>query len=239
MTNLEIGLKYFKIDYNEDSINMLRKYYDILIEWNSFMNLTGIIDYEEVVSKHFIDSLSIVKVLPEILNGKDYKIIDMGSGAGFPGIPLKIMFPNIDILLLDSLNKRVKFLNHVISELKLNKIMAIHSRAEELAHKDDYRENFDICVSRAVAKMSVLLEYCLPFVKVGGYFIPYKSGKAEDEIIESMKAISVLGGSLVHTEKFILPNTEIERELILINKVKNISMNYPRLGGKPVKEPIQ
>jgi len=159
----------------------------MLIERNKVMNLTAITEYEEVINKHFIDSLSIIKVYQ---NKENIKVIDMGTGAGFPGIPLKIAFPNWDITLLDSLNKRVNFLNDVINQLELKNITAIHGRAEDYGNETHYRETYDLCVSRAVAKLSTLSEYCLPYVKVNGYFIPYKAGNIDAEVNESQKAIN-------------------------------------------------
>lgn len=238
MSKLQKGLDALSIQYNNDMLMKFKKYYEIMIEWNSFINLTSIIDYEEVEIKHFIDSLSIVNIFPEIKDKTKYTVLDMGTGAGFPGIPLKIVFDNLDIVLMDSLNKRVNFLNHVINELSLNGIKAVHYRAEEAARNNIYREKYDICVSRAVAKMSTLSEYCIPFVKKGGYFIPYKSGKVDSEINEAKRAVSILGGKIIREEKFILPESDIERILILVEKDKHTPDMFPRAGGKPVKEPL-
>ena len=207
----------------------------MLVEYNKVMNLTSITDYEEVVYKHFIDSLSIV--LHKGFTGKE-KIIDIGTGAGFPGIPLKIAFPNLKVLLVDSLNKRVKFLNEVIEILDLSDIYAVHNRAEDLGHDKEYREQYDFCVSRAVANLSTLSEYCLPFVKNKGCFIPYKSGKVEEEIKEAKKAVTLLGGSIIDTISFVLPNTDIERTLVVTQKNKKTPLKYPRKAGLPSKEPL-
>ena len=194
MRNNEIflkGLNELNIQLTDHQLEQFELYYDLLIEWNSFMNLTAITDYDEVLVKHFLDSLVISKVWsPE--DGK--RLLDMGTGAGFPGIPLKIVYPDMNIVLMDSLNKRIKFLNEVINKLNLQNIKAIHGRAEELGRNSEYREAFDICVSRAVAKLASLSEFCLPFVKKNGYFIPYKSGKIKEELEESKYAIQLLGG---------------------------------------------
>jgi 16S rRNA (guanine527-N7)-methyltransferase len=186
----------------------------LLIEWNEKINLTAITDYKEVVVKHFIDSLSLINIID--ING-DNSLVDVGTGAGFPGIPLKICFPSLKVVLVDSLDKRVKFLNHVIDELGLKDIKAIHARAEEFGHTK-YRESFDFCVTRAVSNLSVISEYCLPLVKVGGYFIPYKSKEVENEISEYEIAIEELGGVIDDVAIFDLPDTDIMRSLILIFK---------------------
>ncbi|MEF9917101.1 MAG: 16S rRNA (guanine(527)-N(7))-methyltransferase RsmG [Lachnospiraceae bacterium] len=210
-------------------------FYDILLEWNQVMNLTGITEEEEVNEKHFVDSLSLVKVvnLQEV-----HKIIDVGTGAGFPGIPLKIIFPHLEVVLLDSLNKRVKFLDAVIETLGLTGMKAIHGRAEDFAKTMEYREQFDLCVSRAVANLSTLSEYCLPYVHTKGYFIPYKSGEIEEELEKSEKAIRLLGGYVEEVVKFTLPGSEISRSFVKIRKSNATPKKYPRKSGLPAKEPI-
>lgn len=238
MTSLEKGLNELQISYNDYKINQLNEYYNILFERNLSMNLTAITEYEEVVLKHFIDSLSLVKAIPELLEGKRYRILDMGTGAGFPGIPLKIMFPELEFVLMDSLNKRVKFLNEVIEKIGLTDIVAIHARAEEAGRNKKYRESFDLCVSRAVARLASLSEFCLPFVKLGGYFIAYKSGGIREEIDETKNAIHLLGAKLYDCTTFILPGSDIERSLIMEHKVKNTPSIYPRTGGRPLKNPL-
>lgn len=210
-------------------------YYDILCEWNHVMNLTAITQFDEVVEKHFLDSLA----LGAYVKLKDnLKLIDIGTGAGFPGIPLKIVYPELNVFLVDSLNKRVRFLNEVIQRLHLLNICAIHARAEELAHKNEYREQYDLCVSRAVAHLSSLSEYCLPFVKIGGVFAAYKSSDIADEIAQSKKAIQILGGKIKTVEEFQLPETDYNRSFIMIDKVKNTSEKYPRKAGTPAKCPL-
>ena len=223
------------ISLTERQYEQFVEYYELLVEWNKVMNLTGITEFDEVVLKHFVDSLSLVYAIPV---DKPYKLLDMGTGAGFPGIPLKIAFPEMEMVLLDSLNKRIKFLNEVINQLGLENIIAIHGRAEEFARKEEYREQFDLCVSRAVANLATLSEYCLPYVKKNGYFIPYKSGAIEEEMEASKKAVGVLGGKIKEVKTFELPDSDISRSLVVIKKEKETQKKYPRSGGKPTKEPI-
>ncbi len=223
------------IQCSDFQAGQLVKFYEMLVEKNKVMNLTAITDFEEVAVKHFSDSLSIYKIAD--LNNQ--KIIDIGTGAGFPGIPLKILYPDIDLVLLDSLNKRLVFLNEVIEELGLEKVITLHSRAEEVGVNNNHRERYDIVVSRAVAILSTLVEYCLPLVSVGGCFISYKGSKASEEVNEAGKAIQVLGGGKVEQVDFIIPNTDFERSLIKINKIKSTPAKYPRAGGKPSSAPIK
>ncbi len=364
------GLAQFHVKLEEKQLCQFDQYYELLIQWNRVMNLTAITEYEEVVTKHFLDSLSIVKAYPDWLelynkdhqeiekckrdiqiskeakkdieigesmqysstseeskkdveigeskqhsstseeskknveigeskqhsstseeskknveigdsmqysstsgeskkdieisekyirntliskeyknnisvleNNKIYKhnskkLLDLGTGAGFPGIPLKIAFPELEITLVDSLNKRVNFLNEVIKQLGLSGICAVHGRAEELGQKENYREQYDYCVSRAVAKLHLLAEYCIPFVKQGGYFISYKSGKVEEEIGEANYAIQKLGGTYKNTISFLLPDSDIERSLIVIGKRKKTEKQYPRNAGRIAKKPL-
>ena len=211
------------------------RYYELLIEWNRVMNLTGITEYDEVNLKHFTDSLTIVR----IKNMKNVStLIDVGTGAGFPGIPIKIAFPHIKVTLLDSLNKRIKFLNQVVEELDLKDVVTLHGRAEDYAKKQEYREQFDLCVSRAVANLSTLSEYCLPFVKKGGCFISYKSADSDEEIEQSKKALDILGGKIEKVDKFMLPGSDMGRALVMVEKVKNTPKKYPRKAGMPSKEPL-
>ncbi len=227
-------LSEWDIKLSEHQKQMFMDYYEFLIERNTVMNLTAITEFKEVINKHFIDSLALIKV-HKLTNER---VLDLGTGAGFPGIPLKIVYPDIEILLLDSLNKRIIFLKDVIEKLNLRNIEALHGRAEDFGSSFQYREKYDLCVSRAVAKLSILSEYCIPFVKKNGYFIAYKSGNIEEEIKQSKEAIKKLGGSIVKTEELILPGTDIERKLVLIQKSNNTPKIYPRSAGKPVKEPL-
>ena len=235
----EKGLDQLKIQLTQEQKEQFIKYYEYLIEKNKVMNLTAITDYEEVLLKHILDSLSLVKVqdfIPEKLSGKT--VIDIGTGAGFPGIPLKIAFPELGIVLLDSLNKRINFLDEVIEMLQLRKIEAVHGRAEDYARQKEFRENFDFCVSRAVANLSTLSEYCLPFVKQGGYFISYKSGKIEEELSNAENAVKVLGGNVKEVVKFSLMDTDMDRSFVVVEKKKTTPKRYPRKAGLPSKEPI-
>lgn len=210
-------------------------YYEMLVEWNSFMNLTAITEYEEVMKKHFVDSVSLIKAYDIT---KHASVIDVGTGAGFPGLALKIAFPNLEITLLDSLNKRIQFLNEVIEKLALTEIKTIHGRAEDYARPGKFREKYDLCVSRAVANLATLSEYCLPFVKKSGFFISYKSEKISEEVKTAQKAISILGGEVKEQVEFFLPNSDIYRNLYVIEKIKACPAKYPRKAGLPAKEPL-
>ncbi len=229
-------LKEWNLELNETQLKQLETYYEMLVEKNKVMNLTAITEYEDVLKKHFLDSLALARLVK--LSGKKVKLLDMGTGAGFPGIPLKIAFPELEITLMDSLNKRIVFLQEVINELGLTGITAVHGRAEEAALKPEYREKFDFCVSRAVARLVSLSEFCLPFVKQGGYFVPYKSGEIKEELQEAKFAIRELGGEYRKTFEYRLPNSDIDRTMIQIEKVKQTPKKYPRGGGKPLKQPL-
>ena len=226
-------LEKLGISISEEQREQFISYYEMLIEKNKVMNLTAITDFDEVIEKHFIDSLNLFRFADL---KADKTIIDMGTGAGFPGIPLKIAFPNLKITLADSLNKRILFLNDVISELGLTDIDTVHGRAEDLAKDKIYRENYDICVSRAVANLSTLSEYCLPFVKIGGQFISYKSGDCDEEINNAKSAIFLLGGRLNQIQKFEMNDNS--RSFVIIDKVNGTSKQYPRTAGLPSKKPL-
>lgn len=231
----EDKLKELDIELTEQQKQQFDRFYELLVEWNKVMNLTGITEYEEVNEKHFVDSLAVVKAVDL---SKVHKVIDVGTGAGFPGIPLKIAFPHLEITLLDSLNKRIKFLDEVIRELGLTGIKTIHGRAEDFAKQENYREKYDLCVSRAVANLSTLSEYCLPYVRVGGTFASYKSGEIQEEVKQSKKAIQILGGKLREVVKFQLPGSDISRSFVTIHKEKNTGKKFPRKAGLPGKEPL-
>lgn len=235
--SFEKGLQQLDLELSPKQIDQFLKFYELLIEWNKVMNLTGITEFEEVISKHFLDSLLLVKAYDM---SKVKSIIDVGTGAGFPGIPLKIAFPQIKFVLMDSLGKRIKFLQQVVDNLQLDGIELVHSRAEDLAKNKEYRENFDLAVSRAVANLSSLSEYCIPFVRIGGAFVPYKSDSAmiQEEVRAATKAIGILGGELKECKEVLLPDTEIKRSFIMIDKKKSTKKQFPRKAGMPTKEPL-
>lgn len=217
----------------ESKIRDFFTYMEELLEWNQKINLTAILERDEIIDKHFVDSLTISNYIEE-----NKKIIDVGTGAGFPGIPLKIAREDLKIDLLDSLNKRINFLNEMIEKLKLKNITAIHSRAEDESNKKEKREQYDIAVSRAVANLPVLLEYLLPFVKVGGKCICMKGSNIEEEINNSKKALKELGGEIEKIEQFKLPGTDATRNIIIVKKINTTPKKYPRKAGTAVKNPI-
>lgn len=234
--------KTFGIELTDKQLAQFDKYYELLTKWNEVMNLTAITEFDSVCKLHFVDSISAYKYFD--FSKEEYSLIDVGTGAGFPGIPLKIVFPQLKITLLDSLNKRLNFLNEVIDELGLNEegsIVTLHGRAEDhssASNKNSLRETFDIAVSRAVANLSTLSEYCLPYVKVGGRFIAYKSEKAEEELAKAKGAIHLLGGKLIDSPEFNLPDSEYSRTICIIEKKEKTSKQYPRKAGTPSKKPL-
>lgn len=232
---LNEGCRQLGISLTEEQTEQFMFYYEKLIEVNRVMNLTAITEFEDVMRKHFLDSLTLVKAA-DIKNVK--RVLDLGTGAGFPGIPLKIAFPDTEFVLLDSLNKRVKFLHDIIELCRLKKIQAVHGRAEELAGKKEYRESFDLCVSRAVANLSSLSEYCLPYVEKGGLFVSYKSGNIQEELEAAGYAIQILGGRIKDTVKFKLPGSDMDRSLVVIEKIRETPARYPRRAGIPSREPL-
>lgn len=223
------------VSLSDFQIQQFIVYYEMLTEWNQFMNLTAITEYDEVMKKHFIDSISLCKAFDL---SKNVSCIDVGTGAGFPGLALKIAYPGLQMTLLDSLNKRIQFLDAVIDKLSLTGVRTIHGRAEDFAKPGKLRESFDLCVSRAVANLSTLSEYCLPFIKTGGYFISYKSEKISEEMITAQKAISILGGEVKEQVEFMLPYSDIYRNLFVIEKKRKTPGKYPRKAGLPGKEPL-
>lgn len=235
MSEIKEVFNKMHIELPDGALELLNRYYEMLVDTNKVMNLTTITEYSEVVIKHFADSAAIGCITD--MNG-NIDVIDVGTGAGFPGIVLKIVYPQLSVVLLDSLNKRVNFLKNVITELGLTDISAIHGRAEDIARNKDYREKFDLCVSRAVANMSSLSEYCLPFVKVGGRFIPYKADGCDEEVKTASKAVNILGGKIQKIESYVIPDTDICRKFVVIDKLRNTSAKYPRKAGLPTKEPL-
>ena len=232
---LEQGAKEFGIFLSGEQLHQFETYYEMLVEKNKVMNLTAITEFDEVLEKHFLDSIALARVTD--LNIQ-LSLMDMGTGAGFPGIPLKIAFPMLEVVLSDSLNKRVLFLQDVIDELGLKGISAIHGRAEDFAKPGKLRSRFDLCVSRAVANLSTLSEYCIPFCRQGGFFISYKSEKVSEEITAGEKAVTLLGGSIETKKEFILPNSDISRTFVIVQKKKETPKKFPRKAGLPSKEPL-
>lgn len=227
-------LQAMGIEPTDNQLQQFLTYYEMLVEKNKVMNLTAITEFDEVMEKHFADSLSLVRVMN--LN-ESISVMDMGTGAGFPGIPLKIAFPELKVTLADSLNKRVLFLKEVIQSLRLKEIEAIHGRAEDIARMKDYRERYDLCVSRAVANLSTLAEYCIPFVKIGGKFVSYKAGECDEEVVSAKSSIFLLGGKITDVKKFDLG--ESKRAFVMIEKKEGTPKKYPRKAGMPAKNPLQ
>ena len=235
LTTLENGCRELGIELSQKQKNQFIQFYEFLVEKNKVVNLTGITEFEEVLTKHFLDSLACVKAIDMT---KVKTIMDIGTGAGFPGVPLKIAFPHLEACLLDSLKKRVNFLEESFELLGLEGIKAIHGRAEEYAKNKEYREKYDLCVSRAVSNLATLSEYCLPYVKEDGYFLPYKSGDIKEEAANSKKAVKILGGSIEDIISFEIPDTDMARTILKIHKTKATPKRFPRKAGLPTKEPI-
>lgn len=235
MERLNEITKQFGLQLDNSQISKFSIYYEMLIEWNKVMNLTAITEKSEVIYKHFADSLLLYKYKKFHDN---INVIDIGTGAGFPGIPLKIAFPEINVTLMDSLNKRLNFLNEVIKELGLSNVHTVHSRAEDGGHNPLYRQKYDLAVSRAVANLSSLSEFCLPFVKQGGYFIPYKSGAISEEMKSGKKAIRMLGGQIENIFSTNIPDTDIERRFVFVKKIHDTPEIYPRKSGIVTKKPL-
>ncbi len=236
LTKLYNGLDSLGVSYNRDKIDKLVNFYEMVIEKNKVMNLTGIIEFDDFINKHFLDSLILENAYPDI--NSNISVIDVGTGAGFPGIPLAIMYEEANFTLLDSLNKRVNFLNEVISTLSLSNVKAYAGRAEDYGKDSSYREQFDLCVTRAVAETNLLSEYTLPFVRIGGKCIAYKSVQLNDEIENGKNAISILGGEIDRIVKIDIPGTEYNRNLLLIDKKNETPAKYPRRAGVPKKKPL-
>ncbi len=233
----ELLEKNIDIELSDEKLDKLSQFYIDMVETNKVMNLTAITKLEEAARKHFADSLMLYRAVPDI-GEKSYKIIDIGTGAGFPGIPLAIAYTNCKFVLTDSLGKRLKFIDSELKKLSIDNVITVHARAEDLGHDSNYRECFDLAVSRAVANLSTLSEYSLPFVHKGGYFIPYKSGDIEEELENAKGAIKLLGGKTNEVIGFSLAGEEDARTLIKIKKMENTSKRYPRKAGTPAKEPL-
>ncbi|HIU87824.1 MAG TPA: 16S rRNA (guanine(527)-N(7))-methyltransferase RsmG [Candidatus Avilachnospira avistercoris] len=237
-TELNKGLAELSLCLSAEQKEQLFEYYSMVVEKNKVMNLTAITEEREFVIKHIIDSLSIVKLGEPVTDMLPFRLIDIGTGAGMPGVILKIAFPNLSVVLFDSLKKRLNFLDEVIEALSLKDIETLHGRAEDMGQDKNYRESFDMAVSRAVARLNVLSEYGLPFVKLGGAFVPYKSGDIAEELTEAKNAIAMLGGNLERDLRFRLPDSDMERSLLYIKKKKPTPKAYPRKAGVPSKKPI-
>lgn len=221
------------VKFYEEQINKLYDFMNILLEWNEKINLTALTSQDDIIIKHFVDSLTILKYL-----NKDDAIVDVGTGAGFPGIPISIMKNDIDMTLMDSLNKRINFLNDVKKRINLDNVKTLHIRAEDMGQMNEYREKFDVATSRAVANLNVLAEYLIPLVKIGGKIVCMKGSNSEEEIENAKEAINILGGEIEKIEEFYLPETDMKRTIIIIKKIKLTNKKYPRKAGQPSKQPL-
>ncbi|MDK2919978.1 MAG: rRNA (guanine527-N7)-methyltransferase [Candidatus Petromonas sp.] len=238
MNNLDIlksGGSQLGLDIDDKMAQKFFVFKDLLIEWNKKINLTGITDEKEIIIKHFLDSLTCINTG---VFRQDSKVIDVGTGAGFPGVPLKIYYEDLKLTLLDALNKRIKYLMEVCEKINLSNVQFIHGRAEDYGKKEEHRENYDIAVARAVADLSILSEYCLPFVKVNGFFVAQKGPNIDEEISKAKTAIKTLGGKVVNKIEIQLPYSDINHSLVIIQKIKHTPMKYPRKAGTPIKKPL-
>ena len=233
---LSASAKSFGLAFSDAQLEQFEIFYKLVVEWNEKINLTAITDEKDFAVKHIIDSVSLWEE-EKFISTK--KIIDVGTGAGFPGLPLKIFKPELEIVLLDSLSKRVEFLKKVVAELNLQNVVCVHGRAEDFARQKDFREQFDLAVTRAVSRLNVIAEYCLPFVKVGGIFVALKGKKFLEEISEAKSAVKILGGGEINFVEKILPNLPDKRAVIYIDKIKSTQKNFPRKAGTPVKNPLR
>lgn len=236
MRQLSEALEYMGIAYNDDILQKFQRYMELILEWNEKVNLTSITEKEEFIKKHYIDSIAICG-FQQMKDAK--KIIDVGTGAGFPGIPLAILYPEKEFLLMDSLNKRIKIVEEISKEIGLKNVTFCHGRAEDLAQKKALREQFDLCVSRAVANLAVLSEYCIPFVRVGGWFAAYKSDAVKDELGNSLAAIEKLGGQMTENKPLDIKGYDLDHRILFIKKIKKTLLKYPRKAGTPAKEPLK
>ncbi len=232
---IEAAFEGLHLKISDEQADKFYQYYRLLIEWNEKINLTAITDFNQVLLKHFIDSCALCRVMDL---SEENTLIDVGTGAGFPGLPLKIVFPHLNVTLLDSLNKRISFLNHVIKELALENVETVHGRAEEIGRQARYRENYDLCVSRAVASLTVLMEYCVPFVKIGGLFVSYKSGEIDEETEQAQRAEEILRCQIDSIQKITLPESDVLRSFVMVKKKDVLENKYPRRAGLPSKKPL-